>query len=311
MGHLARAACVLTALFAGVLVLSGCGSGAAEDAAPIAFTGIPPGGTDRHVFVVDPDGGPVRELTVVDGDSDPSWSPDGTRVAFRRWARKGCRRPHQDCAQIVVVDADGKRSRTLTARVHHSLQPDWSPDGRRVVFARWQDDANPFANSMDIYVVNADGTGLRLLTRGPGDDASPAWSPDGKRIAFISTRSGSYDVHVMRADGSDLHRLTRTGKPATAPAWSPDGNQIAFGSGDGELVVVNADGTGLRTLTHSFSGDGQPTWSADGERIGFVRQGIFGDSLYVMREDGSAAHRVDIGEITQPSDPDWAPVGAD
>jgi Tol biopolymer transport system component len=262
-----------------LLALSGCGSGGGRDTGPIAFTGTPPEGGEHRVYVVDPDGGPVRQLTSVAGDSDPSWSPDGTQVAVHRWARHGCERPHQDCAQIVVVNADGIRGRPVTLEGHHSLAPDWSPDGRRLVFARWQDDANPFANSADIYVVNADGKGLRLLTHGPGDDGSPAWSPDGTQIAFTSTRNGNYDVYVMRADGSDVRQLTRTGKPEYSPAWSPDGKRIAFQNGDGELVVANADGTGLRMLTHSFSGDGQPVWSPSGDRIAFVRHGASGDAL--------------------------------
>jgi TolB protein len=282
----ARAGLALLALAA----LSGCGSGSSSDTGPIAFSATPPGARNASLYVVDPDGGPPRRLAGLPGDSDPSWSPDGRRVAFRRWAPAGCPRPHRDCAQIVVTDAD------------------WSPDGRKLAFARWQDDANPFANSADIYVVNADGTGLRLLTQGPGDEASPAWSPDGTRIAFTSTRGGNQDVYVMRPDGSDVRNVTRTGTPEYAPAWSPDGERIAFQDGDGALVVANADGTGLETLTRSFAGDGQPTWSPDGKRIGFLRHGAFGDALYVMTDDGSEPRRLEIGNVDRPSDPDWAPA---
>jgi Tol biopolymer transport system component len=269
------------------------------------FSATSPGERSPSLFVLDP-AGALERLAGSPGDSDPSWSPDGTRLAFRRWVRQDCPRPHEDCAQIVVADADGRNARAITLPGHNSLQPDWAPDGTRLVFARWQDDANPFANSTDIYVVNSDGTGLRLLTHGPGDDASPAWSPDGTRIAFTSTRGGSYDVFVMRSDGSDLRRLTRTGKPEYAPAWSPDGERIAFQDGDGRLVVVDADGTDLRTVTRSFAGDGQPAWSPDGKRIAFLRRGISGDALYVVRDDGSDLRRLDIGDVLQPTDPDWA-----
>jgi len=301
-----RNAAVFLGLVALLVAVPGCGSDDGGDAGPIAFTATPPGGGDRRVYVVDPDGGPARQLPGVAGDSDPSWSPDGTRVALHRWAHAGCRRPHRDCAQIVVLNADGTGAHAVTRPGHHSLAPDWSPDGRMLVFARWQDDANPFANSADIYVVDADGTGLRLLTQGPGDDGSPAWSPDGSQIAFTSTRSGNYDLYVMRADGSGLRQLTHTGKPEYSPAWSPDGKRIAFQNGDGELAVMNADGTDPHPLIHSSSGDGQPVWSPDGRRIAFLRHGPSGDSLYVMRDDGSDARRLELGEIDQPSDPDWA-----
>ena len=310
VGHVARAAGLLATALAAIVTLSGCGSGSSPDTGPIAFTATPPGARSPSLYVVDPDGGPPRRLAGLPGDSDPSWSPDGTRVAFRRWAPAGCPRPHRDCAQIVVTNADGRNARPVTLARHNSLQPDWSPDGRKLAFARWQDDANPFANSADIYVVNADGTGLRLLTHGPGDEASPAWSPDGTRIAFTSTRGGNQDVYVMRADGSDVRNLTRTGTPEYAPAWSPDGERIAFQDGDGALVVAKADGTGLETLTRSFAGDGQPTWSPDGKRIGFLRHGVSGDALYVITDDGAEPRRLEIGEVDRPSDPDWAPASA-
>jgi hypothetical protein len=90
--------------------------------------------------------------------------------------------------------------------------PVWSPDSRRIGFAR----------NNEIYVMNADGSGKRNLTANPATDGEPCWSPDGRRIGFASDRGGSTDVYTMRAaDGRDLKRLTSEPATDTHCEWQP------------------------------------------------------------------------------------------
>jgi TolB protein len=290
--------------------LAGCAGGSGSEPGSIVFSAPSAGGGARHLYVAGADGSGVRRLTSTDGDAEPTWSPDGSRVAFKRWSNEGgCVRPHLDCAQIWTVAADGTGERRLTPRSRRSQEPDWSPDGERIAFVRWQDDENPWANETDIYVMRADGTGIRRLTEVPGDEGSPAWSPDGTRIAFTSDRHGSYDIFVMNADGSGIRRLTHTPVPEFAPAWSPDGKRIVFQNARNELVVMDAAGGGQRTLTRPFAGDAQPVWSPDGKRIAFLRRRADRAELYVVRDDGSDPRALEIAQIGEPSDPDWSAEG--
>jgi TolB protein len=127
------------------------------------------------------------------------------------------------CAQIWIVEADGSRERRLTPASERSEAPDWSPDGDRIVFHRWDADA------VNIYVMNVDGSDLRQLTDG-GANWRPVWSPDGERIAFTEEiDDGSaitYEMRIVDAEGSE--------PPNTAvefDRWSPDGEKIALVGG--------------------------------------------------------------------------------
>jgi Tol biopolymer transport system component len=188
----------------------------------------------------------------------------------------------------------------VTAYTADSWNPEWSPDGSRIVFtsSRKLDgtDASNNTSTDNIWLVNADGTGLAPLTRVTPVNAScynPSWSPDGTRIVFDSSRnldgsdavSPGYASNIWRinADGSGLTALTTslTYTVSTDAEWSPDGTRIVFSSfrkvdgtdapGNGRNIWrVNADGSGLTPLTTaSYSQSFTPRWSADEKWIVF------------------------------------------
>jgi TolB protein len=102
-------------------------------------------------------------------------------------------------------------------------KPDWSPDGKRILFPSSQaPDSVNWYDAVDIYVIEADGSHLQRLTH-TGDNGSPVWSPDGKRIAFSSHQSGDWrdnrEIYVMNADGSNVQRLTFNGVWDSHPQW--------------------------------------------------------------------------------------------
>ncbi|MEW6086350.1 MAG: DUF5050 domain-containing protein [Chloroflexota bacterium] len=155
------------------------------------------------LWVMKPDGENPRPLTNRD-DIDPTWSPDGSMIAFAS-SRKGQR-------QLFVMNADGSNIQQVTDLNNMGGRSTWSPDGTRLAFYR-----GPFGDR-NIYIINVDGTGLVQLTNG-GDNLGPSWSPDGNWITFTSFRDGNNEIYIIHPDGTGLTRLTDNSISDWQPRW--------------------------------------------------------------------------------------------
>jgi Tol biopolymer transport system component len=220
-------------------------------------------GEHLQLFAANIDGTGVTRLTENSVDDDePAWSPDGTRIAFRRWDLT----PDGE-SDIWVMNADGTDARNLTGDQGRTNQLGlaWSPrlaDGSyRIVYTSQTNEPDGQAH---LFTMAADGTDKRQITTGDVWDDEPAWSPDGATLAFVRyTRTGYAGLHLMDAAGGNERRLM----PATlafaqfAPAWSPDGKLIAFRSkhegGIEQIYTVWVDGSKVarRTFDNLIKGD--------------------------------------------------------
>lgn len=148
---------------------------------------------------------------------DAQWSPDGSRIAVSILNTKA--KPRNGSA-IYVLDADGSNLRRITPMRLNAGNPDWSPDGKRIVFnSSYEGQA-----AVEIYTVRPDANGLRRLRREPTDSFSlaPVWSPNGKRIAFVhGTRTQRPHIWTMTSNGKALRQVTRGPKPDFQPDWGP------------------------------------------------------------------------------------------
>lgn len=238
---------------------------------------------------------------------------------------------------IFVVSPNGTGLKNLTPAGAFEYNPAWSPDGRRLLFAK----------AGDLWVMDAQGGGRVKLADGKVGIAQHRWSPDGGMIAYVDGRPEGPDIveelWVMRADGSGKLRLAEgatdpswsadgrrlayfgglihlinvdgtgdvplTNRPSFQPAWSPDGSRIAFVTlGDKQMFLINPDGTGEVGLTPPATEDDSPTWSPDGTRIAFNTGSIDSD-VAVMNADGSG--RVNL--TNRPGfdlSPAWSPDGS-
>ena len=177
------------------------------------------------IAVMDADGSNRRQLTQLrrptsSEDGEPVWSPDGRRIAFVR--QNGIGRLDRDNRRaVLVINADGSGLRRLTPwSLDAGDHPDWSPDGKLIVFRSYERGAL----QSRIYVVQADGSGLRQLTRFPRGTIvlSYSFSPDGQWITFVkSGRGGQPDIFAMRANGTGMRPITQTAVWDSAPDWGP------------------------------------------------------------------------------------------
>jgi dipeptidyl aminopeptidase/acylaminoacyl peptidase len=233
------------------------------DAKSLVFSG----GHERaeEIFVVNVDRSGVKRLTQPPGTrkrteddwfENPSWSPDGSLIAF-----DGARKETAGWPNIYVMRADGTEIHRLTRqrRGAYRWNPVWSPDGHKIMFERFAQPAYVGANLtlIDLYTINPDGTGQQKLARVRNEGshcACAVWSPDGTKIAYEAKgENGKPDIYVIDADGSHRKQLTHHRARDENPDWSPDGTQIAFYSerpGNAEIYVMNADGSQQKRVTH-------------------------------------------------------------
>lgn len=231
------------------------------------------------VFIMKIDGS--DQLWLGPGGSG-TWSPDGRSVAFHGSA-SGTGVPATPYPGSATADSDifvvnlrdwmqkKVKPRNITNNVATiDDDPDWSPDGRTILFTRHAATDNyQNAVSAEIYTISADGTGTpKALTGNKEEERAPAWSPDGKKIVFSCRRGGKtdFDICVMNADGTSEKKLTENPLGDLTPSWSPDGAKIVFhrpkgrGLGLWDLWTVNADGTGEMQLTNAPGYTGFASW---------------------------------------------------
>lgn len=142
------------------------------------------------------------------GEGNPSWSPDGKKIAFTAdWTGD---------SEVYVMNADGTNPINLTNYgAGWDANPIWSPDGDKIAFNSYRD------GNYEIYVIKADGSNLINLTNNPSDEGGLVWSPDSTKIAFASGRAGNSEIYVIDVDGSNLVRLTNNDANDYSPVWSP------------------------------------------------------------------------------------------
>jgi len=243
--------------------------------------------------------------------SSATWSPDSKNIAFHASA-SGLGLPIKTDPGAATSDSDIFIANVddLLAGVAGPMNltnnpdavdddPDWSPDGRRIVFTSHPVTDDPQrSNLAEIYVINVDGTGLTRLTFNAEEERAPSWSPDGSRIVYMCRIGGGaavFEICDMKADGSDRRQLTNNTLLDATPSFSPDGQQILFHrtvapgtSGGIQLWKMNADGTGQTQLTNPPGNNLLANW-------GVVRVHIKGSPHDGLHDQGSIGLAAGLG----------------
>ena len=229
----------------------------------IAFTSTeydttPAGNT--QIYVMDFDGSNPQKVSSSPGNNtNPSWSPNGSKIAFVS--------DRDGNPEIYIMDANGANVVRLTNDSAEDRFPAFSPDGNRIAFASTRD------GNIEIYAMDVNGSNLTRLTSEPEEDNMPMWSPDGSRIIFSYGLGDSGEIYSMDADGANRTQLTSNSAADLGPAYSPDGTKILFNTnrdGNNEVYVMDSDGSNQINLTNNPDNDGVSSrWTPDGAKVLF------------------------------------------
>ena len=246
--------------------------------------------------------GAINVTNSAGDDRNPSWSPDGTRLAFTttRFA--------DNLQHIALIQPDGTNLSTIDHFFGmHESTPAWSRDGTRIAYVT----TSPFTGIAWLSVMGANGAQMGVRRIDLRWHETPTWSADGTKIAYAEAANSfqQFDIFVVPSDSLFVFptNLTNHSAQDIDPSWSPDGTKIAFASnrdGNHEIYVMNSDGSNPQRLTNSGGTDRSPSWSPDGSRIVFTSQRDGNEEIYVMNSNGTNVIRLTNNTVAD-STPSW------
>jgi Tol biopolymer transport system component len=249
------------------------------------------------------------------GPSSVAWSPDGKSLVYSM------------AGSLWQQGIDSDAAKELTYGPGYDYQPDWSPDGRHIVFARHHN------NAIELWQLDVAAGAIRQLTDSGDVYLEPRYSPDGKQLAFVSTAGeGHFHLFVVPFEGSAYGGTPRmVVEPHESriaryyyskhdhtinPSWTPDGKRLVFVSnreiayGTGDLCSAALDGSDFRCFIHEeTSWRARPEVAPDGKRVLYSSyQGRQWHQLWLTTLAGDAQLPLTFGDFDATA-ARWSPDG--
>ena len=211
-----------------------------------------------HVYVADADGSNPVKLYPDTSNSNPAWSHDSRKIAFRTKS------------SLMSVNVDGTGLTYLSNGTDGTkygikyLRYSWSPDDSKLVYLASTKEVDE-EEQFGIFVVNADGTKRVEIMRGAYFE-NTRWSPDGSKILFaLGVGEEGQELYTVDADGRNLILLSK-GHISEA-SWSPDGSKIAFMKDRSSLCIITPEGDRIWSVYASVGAT--YAWNPSGDKIAF------------------------------------------
>jgi TolB protein len=249
------------------------------------------------------------------GPSSVAWSPDSESVVYSMGGSLWRQR------------LDSEAAEQITAGPGYDYQPDWSSDGRWLVFCSYYHDA------IELWALDLQTREKHQLTRGGAVNVEPRFAPDGKRLAFVSTSlNGRFHVFAGQFSQGELNSVERlTGENHSnlpryyysqfdqeiSPVWSRDGSEILYISNHGHIHGTGGfwrmkatPGAEAREIRYEETNwKSRPDFSPDGKRIVYASYlGQQWHQLWVMPGEGGDVFPLSYGDFDN-INPRWAPDG--
>jgi serine/threonine protein kinase/Tol biopolymer transport system component len=270
-----------------------------------------------QIWVVNPDGSGQRQITgLAEGACQPSWSPDGMKLAFI--SPCSGKKDIYLGSKIYISDVDGKNPQAIPVQLNSSgdFSPSWSPDSRMLAFSSLRGDSKPH-----IYIYTIADASLRQLTNATYGDLQPVWTPSGLQIAFVR-QFPNPQVWITDLNGQLQFQYSPSGAVINIwPEWSKDGSILFYSQMSPDAIVPYLVGLSYqdrgKNLEFRIPALGtaeigpvfKPSVSPDGQWIAYESwpDGTNHD-IYIITVNGTDRHRLTIDKDWD-FGPAWKPLG--
>ena len=223
----------------------------------------------------------------------PSWSPDGSKLAFVSFAE-------QSGSQIRVLELNTGQHNVVASFKGINSAPAWSPDGRRLAYSTSRH------GSPDIYIYDTFSQQHQRISNHYGIDTEPAWSPDGSALLFTSNRSGKPQIYSTRVGQGNSSRVTFEGDDNANASYDFEGKRITLVHEGGQIAVMNEESGRITVLTNAKY-DESPSFSPNGDMVLYAGEERFQTALLVASSDGRVRTRLELvsGDVREPA---WSQI---